>query len=196
LRRRRKAISKLKVRKAAGMDGISMEAWKLAGVHLEKEVIELIKAVWRKGRIPKDWKTSVVVPLHKRGDKEVTGNYRGISLLCTAYKVYAEILRNRLEKEAEEKDMIPESQAGFRKGRSTMDNVFVLAHFMQREKRRGGEDGKLYIFFVDLKAVFDKVDRNKLWSEIRRKGFKEELVRRVEGIYEETWVHSADSTVE
>jgi len=118
----------------------------------------------------------VVVPLHKRGDKDVTGNYRGISLLCTAYKVYAEILRNRLEKEAEEKDMIPESQADFRKGRSTMDNVFVLAHLMQREKRHGGEDGKLYMFFVDLKAAFDNVDRNKLWSEMRRKGFKEELV--------------------
>jgi len=111
----RKAISKLKVRKAAEMDSIPMEAWKFAGVHLEKEVIELIKTVWRKGKIPKDWKTSVMVPLHKKEDKDVTGNYRGISLLCTAYKMYAEILRNKLEKEAEEKGMIPESQAGFRK---------------------------------------------------------------------------------
>jgi len=54
----RKTISKLKVRKAVGMDGIPIEAWKFADVQLEKEVIELIKAVWRKGKIPKDWKTS------------------------------------------------------------------------------------------------------------------------------------------
>jgi len=62
--------------------------------------------------------------------------------LCTAYKVYAEMLRNRIEKEVERKGMISESQAGFRKGRATLDNVFVLNHVMQREKRYGGEDGK------------------------------------------------------
>jgi len=67
--------------------------------------------------------------------------------LCAAYKVYAEMLRNRIEKEVKGKDMIPESQAGFRKERSTMDNVFVLNHIMQREKRYGGEDGK-YICFL------------------------------------------------
>jgi len=73
-----------------------------------------------------------------------------------------EMLRNRIEKEAEGKDMIPESQAGYKKGRSTLDNVFILNHVMQREKRYGGEDGKIYMFFVDLKAAFDKVDRSKL----------------------------------
>jgi len=33
------------------------------------------------------------------------------------------VLKNRLEKEAEEKRMIPETQAGFRRGRSTIDNT-------------------------------------------------------------------------
>jgi len=65
---------------------------------------------WRKGTIPKDWRKSIIIPLYNRGDKEKAGNYRGISLLCTAYKIYAEVLRNRLESEAEEKDIMPESQ--------------------------------------------------------------------------------------
>jgi len=118
----------------------------------------------------------------------VVSNYRGISLLCTAYKVYAEIVKNRMETEVERKGLIPESQAGFRKGRSTLDNIFVLDHVMQREKRKGGEEGKVYLFFVDLKAAFDKVDRSRLWEELRRKGIKEELIRGVEKIYEETEV--------
>jgi len=67
-----------------------------------------------------------------------------------------------MEMEAERKGIILESQAGFRKGRSTMDNIFILNHVMQREKRPGGEDGKVYLFFVDLKAAFDRVDRNRL----------------------------------
>jgi len=73
-------------------------------------------------------------------------NYRGINLLCLAYKIYTEMLRNRLEKETEEKNLIPKSQADFRKGRSTLDNVFVLNHIMQREIRDEGEDSKIYVF--------------------------------------------------
>lgn len=54
------------------------------------------------------------MPLYKRGDTEKAGNYR-ISLLCTAYKIYAEVIRNGIEKEIIEKDMVPESQASFRR---------------------------------------------------------------------------------
>jgi len=104
------------------------------------------------------------MPLYKREEKDDVGNYRGISLLCSAYKVYAEVLRSRLVAETEREGMIPESQTGFRIGRSTLDNVFVLV--MQREKRQGREEGKVYLFFVDLKAAFDKVDRSRLWKEL------------------------------
>jgi len=54
--------------------------------------------IWRKGTIPRDWRKSIIVPLYKRGEREKVENYRGISLLCSAYKIYAKILRNRLEK--------------------------------------------------------------------------------------------------
>jgi len=40
------------------------------------------------------------------------GNYKGISLLCGVQNIWVEVVRNRLEKEIEEKGMIPESQAG------------------------------------------------------------------------------------
>jgi len=33
--------------------------------------------------------------------------------------------------------------------------VFILNHVMQKEKRQGGEDGKIYILFVNLTA-FDR----------------------------------------
>jgi len=109
--------------------------------------------IWKKGTIPKDWRKSIIIPLYKRGDKEKIGNYRGISLLCTAYKIYAEVLRNRLEKEAEEKNKVPESQAGFRKGRSTIDNIMILHHIMQREKRKGRKNGKVYMINTNQKTL-------------------------------------------
>ncbi|XP_024870720.1 golgin subfamily A member 6-like protein 22 [Temnothorax curvispinosus] len=116
------------------------------------------------------------------------GNYRGISLLCTAYKVYAEVLRSRLEMESEEKGMVPENQTGFRKGRSTINNIFVLNHLIQKERRKGDKVEKVYALFADLKAAFDNVDREILWKILREKGIKEQLIRRLEIIYEETEV--------
>jgi len=59
---------------------------------------------------------------------------------------------------------VPESQAGFRKGRSTIDNIMILYHIMQREKRKGGKNGKVYMMFADLKAAFDNMDRDILWE--------------------------------
>jgi len=84
----REVVKRMKKRKAAGVDGIPMEAWKYAGRGLWRGVVGLIKQVWREGVIPEDWRKGIVVPLHKKGDPDVTSNYRGISLLCTAYKTH------------------------------------------------------------------------------------------------------------
>lgn len=80
------------------------------------------------------------------------------------YKVYAEILRGRIEEVMEEEVLLPNSQAGFRKGRSTIDNIFILNHIIQREKDTGRSTGrdKIFVIFVDLKATFDNVDRETL----------------------------------
>jgi len=65
------------------------------------------------------------VLLYKRKDTESVENYRGISLLCIAYKWDAEILRIKLKKKIGKKKIIPETQTGFRKGKSTMDNITI-----------------------------------------------------------------------
>ncbi|XP_024884072.1 uncharacterized protein LOC112462473, partial [Temnothorax curvispinosus] len=178
------AVKKLRTKKAVGVDGIPMEAWKYGGRFVRNGLVELIRQIWMEGDFPKDWKTSIIVPLHKRGDQEVVGNYRGISLLCSAYKIYAEILRNRLELEVERLGLLPESQAGFRRGRSTMDNVFILNHLVQREKKKEGKESKVYALFVDLKAAFDNVDRKQLWSTLKDNGVNLNILKRLEKVYE------------
>lgn len=145
--------------------------------------MKLLGQIWKEGIIPTEWKKGIIVPLYKREDQEEVGNYRGILLLCTAYKVYAEILRTRLEKAVEEKNLIPESQTGFRKGKSAIDNI--LNHIVQKEKIKGN---KVYAMFADLKAAFDNVDRNTLWKILREGGIKGGLIKKVEEMYEGTEV--------
>jgi hypothetical protein len=44
----------------------------------------------------KEWKESIIVPLHKKSDKTDCNNYRGISLLSTAYRILSNILLSKL----------------------------------------------------------------------------------------------------
>lgn len=130
------AIRKMKKKKTAG---ILMTAWIYEGTGVKNDLIEILKQIWKKGVLPKDWKTNIIVPIFKKSDQEQTENYRGVSLLCTAYKIYAEVIRKRLEEKMERKEVLSESQTGFRKGRGALDNIFILNHLVQRE-RRGKEE--------------------------------------------------------
>jgi sorting nexin-29 len=85
--------------------------------------------VWEKEYVPKEWWKNIVCPIHKKGDKLECMNYRGIVLLCTAYKVFANILRNRLEPITER--IIGEYQARFRPDRSTIRPTVTVKQILE-----------------------------------------------------------------
>jgi hypothetical protein len=71
---------------------------------------KLINSVWNEEGLPDQWKESVIVPVHKRGDKTDCNNYRGISLLSTSCKLLSNIL-SRLSLYMDE--IIGDHQCGF-----------------------------------------------------------------------------------
>ena len=75
-----KGSKKLKNNKAAGADGIHPELIKYGGNELLNRMCELVRQIWEEERIPEEWKETIIVPIHKRGDKDGCENYRGIAL--------------------------------------------------------------------------------------------------------------------
>ena len=80
------AIDKLKSHKSPGIDQISAELIKAGGRTICLEIHKL----------PEEWKESIIVPIHKKGDKTDFNNCRDISLLPTTYKNLFNILLSRL----------------------------------------------------------------------------------------------------
>jgi hypothetical protein len=74
--------------------------------------------------LPQQWKESIIVPIHKKGDKTDCNNYRGISLLSTAYEMISNIILARLTPYVSE--VIGDHQCGFRRNRSTSDQIYYI----------------------------------------------------------------------
>jgi hypothetical protein len=70
------AISKLKKYKSPSIDQIPAELIKAGGEMLLSTIHKLINSVWNKEELPDQWKESIIVPIHKRGDKVDCKNYQ------------------------------------------------------------------------------------------------------------------------
>ena len=87
---------------------------------------------------------AIIVPIFKKKDKMDLANYRGISLLSLAGTVFCTIIQTRIQKKTEE--TLSESQAGFRAGRSTMDQLFSLRQLAEKFTEIGSP---LYCCYID-----------------------------------------------
>jgi hypothetical protein len=90
------AIAKLKKHKSPAGDLILVEPIQSGGKILLSVTHKLINSVWNKEGLPDQWKESIIVPIHKKGDKTDRNNHPGISLLSTSYKILSNILLSRL----------------------------------------------------------------------------------------------------
>jgi hypothetical protein len=118
------AIRNLKNNKAAGTDGIHSELIKYRGYKLLNRIYELVRQFWEEERIPAEWKETIIVSIHKRGDRDKCENYRGIALGNAAYNILSNILLEKIKPYVEK--ITGDYQNGFRDGRFVIDNIFVF----------------------------------------------------------------------
>ena len=91
-----RAIKGLKDGKAPGGDGITAEVWKCGGANLSNRLHRWIIKICEEGHVPQVWKDANIVTIYKKGDRTECGNYRGISLLSAAGKIFGNM--NALKK--------------------------------------------------------------------------------------------------
>ena len=81
----------LKNHKTGGNDGFVGELLKYGGSGMVNLLHQLFSVVWHAELVPPQWREGLIVNLFKKGDKEVPGNYRGITLLSVVGKVFLTI---------------------------------------------------------------------------------------------------------
>jgi hypothetical protein len=69
------AVGRLERYKSLGTDQIPAESSKEGGETLRIEIHKLICSIWNKEELPQHWKESIIVRIHKKGDKTDCNNY-------------------------------------------------------------------------------------------------------------------------
>ena len=177
-------IKKLKSGRAAGLDEILAEMLKCSSPVAVQLICRFFNAIFSRGHFPKVWTKSSIVPIFKKGDPSNPDNYRGICLASIFSKVFTSIITKRIQNWAEYENIIDEEQAGFRKGYTTIDNMFILQGIIHKYLTR---KRKLYVGFVDFKKAFDTVDRLTLWKILEMYGMKGRMLNILKDMYSSVW---------
>jgi hypothetical protein len=174
----RRAVAAMKNGKAAGLSGVVAEMLKASGEVGINWMTELFNKIIADGRIPDDWKKSLMVTVYKgKGDALECGSYRGIKLLEHAMKVFERVTEKKLRNVVKN----VEEQFGFQPGKGTTDAIFIVR---QIQERCTGNKEDLWMDFVDLEKAFDRVPREVLWWALRCVGLCEWMINIVMSMYD------------
>ena len=129
----------------------------------------------RRLKIPKIWRRALVVAIPKPtkpvGDPK---SYRPVSLLCVPYKILERLIYARVEPLID--SLLPKERAGFRRGKSTVDQVVLLTKSIGdtfEAKKKAG------CVFVDLIAAYDTVWHRGLTCKLLRLCPDKHMVRMI-----------------
>ena len=175
----KEVIQQLKNRKAPGLDHIiTPEILKYGGDWITDKLCDICNEIFEKRATPTQFNTNIIIPIPKKGDKTLMTNYRGISLMSAKAKTYNRILLNRICEPLD--SILRKNQAGFRKGRSCLDQIHILRRLLE-----GTIDKQLpiYITFIDFKKAFDSIDRKTMFAILRHYGVPSKMVNAIQAIY-------------
>jgi ribonuclease HI len=159
------AISKLKMRKSPGIDGVSNEMIKHLGSPAKTKLLQIFNICWTSGKVPQTWREAIMIPLKKPGkDSTTASSYRPISLTSCLCKTMERIINLRLQWYLESEKLLAPQQAGFRQCYSTEDQ----ATYLSQEIEDAFQDKKVVLTaWIDLKKAFDKVWKEGLLKKLR-----------------------------
>ncbi|XP_063630347.1 uncharacterized protein LOC134801658 [Cydia splendana] len=173
-----KAVSTQKNGKATGEDQISNELLKCTLPASLRSIVTLFNEILQKEEIPKQWTTSTIILLHKKGDRNDVGNYRPISLMSNLYKIFSKIILQRIEKVLDENQ--PKEQAGFRKGFATIDHIHTIKQIIEKSNEYGK---KYYLAFIDYSKAFDSLLHSYIWEALKMQNVQNKYIRIISNIY-------------
>lgn len=162
-------IGKLKANSTPGLDQISSQLLKACADSLALPLSIIMRKSFSSGQLPDLWKTAVVTPIFKSGNKLDVRNYRPVSLTPVICKVMESILTEYMASFLITEGVIPKEQHGFVKGRSTTTNLLSCVN----DWSKALDDGEpTDVIYLDFSKAFDRVPVRRLLHKLDHVGIR------------------------
>ena len=140
-------LSVLDATKACGPDKIPAHLLKeCRGEQIAPSLCSLFIHSLSKGKVPREWKSADVTPIHKKDSKEPAENYRPISLLPIVSKGLERCVGNRFYTYM--KDLISALQHGFLPNRSCVTQLLPVLHSIGQSLDKNIQRDMIYLDFA------------------------------------------------
>ncbi|GFX20032.1 probable RNA-directed DNA polymerase from transposon X-element [Trichonephila clavipes] len=156
-----------------GPDGITYTMLRHLNPNYLTNILFLFNRVWKEHCFPSSWRESIVIPILKLG-KVATDplSYQLIVLTSCFCKTFERMINTRLVYVLEKEKCISPLQSGFRKGRSTLDNlVFLESQIRDAFVRRN----HLVSLFFDIEKAYDRTWRYGILRNMHDFGLRRNL---------------------
>ncbi|GBO10302.1 putative RNA-directed DNA polymerase from transposon BS [Araneus ventricosus] len=156
-----------------GPDNITYSMIKHLTTESQNALLHFYNRIWQEQYFPTLWQQAIIIPLLKPGkDPKNPSNYRPIALTCCLCKLLERMINRRLVHYLEANKYLHPFQSGFRKGRSTIDNLLALEtdirlSFLQRKH--------LVAIFFDIEKAYDRTWRYGILKDLYDLGLRGNL---------------------
>lgn len=170
------AISQMKKKSAPGPDEITPRFLKALGPLAKEFLLQCFNSSWEEGSLPQEWRNATIIPLLKNGKPASSlDSYRPVSLTSCLAKTMERMVGNRLYHLVEERHLLNDDQAGFRKLRGCEDQVIRLSQsvsdgFQHKPSKR------TVLALLDYSKAFDKVWRTELFDQMLAMGIPKRYI--------------------
>ena len=191
------ALNKMKVGKAPGQDGVTVEMVKWAPLEMQDQIISLVQLIWSTtvqadadaitDSWPQSWLQATVIPLwKKKHPKDNKNNWRGVVLLSIGSKLVARLVANRIQKFSE--SFMDEEQQGFRRNRS-VDDVLQVSRRVAEEVCTATSGEAVQLTLYDIEKAYPRVNREALWHILLKRGAPPGFIRLCQSLHNHTQFH-------
>ena len=170
-------LNNLNPSKSPGPDKIHSRLIKELSHELAGPLRLLFDKTISEGGIPNSWKEAEVKPIFKKGNKELPGNYRPVSLTSVICRIFEHFIRNALYNHLVNNSILSKDQFGFCKKRSCVSQLLVTV-----DEWFSYLDSKIPVdaAYLDFRKAFDSVPHKRLLFKLSKYGIKGNLLNWIE----------------
>ena len=168
-----RSIQRLRINAKGGPDGIPPMYYKHCIEELSHPLSILYRMCLNSSYLPSIWSIAYITPIHKKGPRTDSNNYRPIALTCTMCKLMESTIKDQLVDYLNTNNLISKHQHAFLSNHSTLTNLLECTHDWQVSLNSHRSTD---IAYIDLARAFDSIVFEKLLFKLSYYGVSGSLL--------------------